>query len=111
MIYEITVQEQWFNAIINNNKTVEGRIDKGIHSQVKPGDIYIITNSNNTNQKINGIVKFVRHYQSFLDMLIFEGLLHVLPGINTVQKAVQIYHSFKEYKENEEIYGVVAIGL
>ena len=50
----------------------------------------------------------IHHYGSFSEFLMKETLLKCLPGIDTVEQGVRIYHKYYK-KEDEAKYQIVAI--
>lgn len=86
--FNLTVQQPWLSAIMNGTKNVEGRLDRGVFTQMNEGDFILW----------NGVclvqVTFVAHYPSILEMIIEEGLKHVLPGVSSLDKALAIYNAF-----------------
>jgi ASC-1-like (ASCH) protein len=86
--FNLTVQEPWFSDIKNGTKSVEGRLDRGVFSQIKAGDQIL------WNGACLVRVTFVDHYTSIVQMLVEEGLKHVLPGVTSFEKAVAIYNAF-----------------
>jgi ASC-1-like (ASCH) protein len=103
----LTIKQPWFNLIKASKKTIEGRLNKGIFTNLKPNDIIIWQHEK---LKLKVIVKFINHYGSFKEMLLSEGLPKVLPTIPSIENGVNIYHKYFSPDE-EEKYGVVAIGM
>lgn len=105
--FEFTIKEPWFSFIKNGKKVVEGRLNKGIFSKLKQGDVITWKNKN---LKIKVMVKYIKVYPSFKDMLSQETISRVLPNTSNLDKGVNIYHQY--YKsDDEKQYGVVAIGM
>jgi ASC-1-like (ASCH) protein len=109
-MYEITLDNIWWQLVKNGQKTVEGRLIKDHHGKVKFGDYFTIRNRENK-EVIIGIVTFVRYYYTFRNMLLKEGLNNVIPITTNLQEALDIYYAIPGYREGEQKYGVVAIGL
>ena len=103
-ILELNVQEPYFSLIKNGQKTVEGRLAKDKYFVFNSGDKVVFNDS--LEVEIQALVK----YKSFREMLIFEGLKNVLPGVQTLEEGENIYYQFYT-KEDEQKYGVVAICL
>jgi len=72
-------------------KTAEGRVYRGLVSQMKPGDTLKMHNRHE--YLICKIIDVVR-YQSFKEMIENVGLKDLLPFANTVEEGVRIYESF-----------------
>lgn len=100
----ITISEPWFSYILNGRKTIEGRLRKDKFAELKVGDTIIINN------QLSKIVKRITKYNRFLNMLLLEGIDKVLPNIQTLEGALQIYRQFYT-KEMEETYSVIAIEI
>tara|TARA_Y100000816_G_scaffold289823_1_gene277098 strand:- start:4 stop:417 length:414 start_codon:yes stop_codon:yes gene_type:complete len=121
-VFEKGVQEPWFSLIKNGQKSVEGRLNKGDFSKMKPGDIVIWTNAINVNEKgkVKTLVRKVKtkiiriaNYSSFYNMIKTERLKNTLPapGIKTIQDGVNnVYYKFYNPKDEKE-KGVKAICL
>lgn len=103
-ILELNVQEPYFSLIKSGQKTVEGRLGKDKYFTFKQGDKVIF--NNNLEVEIKAIVR----YKTFREMLIFEGLKNVLPGVLTLEEAVKVYYQFYS-PQDEQKYGVAAICL
>jgi len=101
----ISISQPWSNYIKEGKKTIEGRLNKGKFSELKKNDLLSI-NDGECLVKIKKII----HYKSFEEMLIFEGLRHVLPNVENLAAGVKIYHKFYTY-DDENKYGVIAIKL
>lgn len=109
-MYRIRVQNIWWRYIAAKQKTVEVRIFKDAHAHIVPGDKIEITNIQ-TSQKLYGHIGDVTIYPTFESMFQHEGLVRTLPGINSIQEGINIYHSIGDYKIQEMSYGVVAFEL
>lgn len=49
-------------------------------------------------------------YKTFEDMIVFEGVKNVIPDAKNIDEAEIVYYKFYS-KEDEKVFGVVAIGL
>jgi ASC-1-like (ASCH) protein len=101
--FNLTVHQPWLSDIMNGTKSVEGRLNQGIFSQIEPGD-FIFWNGLCLVQ-----VTFVDQYPSILQMLVEEGLKRVLPGVNSVEKALAIYNAF--YPGRTTNVSAIGIGM
>lgn len=101
--------EPYFTFVKNGRKTIEGRLRKGNYARVKPGDHIVIWNVKETD-KLEVLVRRVKMYKSFEQMLRSEPLKKVLPNVETVKDGVEIYKKFYT-KDQEKKFGVVAIGV
>lgn len=109
--YDITVKEPWFTLIKMKLKSVEGRLNKGLFSKFKKGDIVNwIKITNNKKYSVKTKIVSVNRYKGFEEMLRRETLKRTLPGIPTINCGVEVYRQY--FSENfEKKYGVVAIQL
>ncbi len=99
--------EPYFTFVKNGQKTIEGRIRKGNYRFLKPGDHVIVYNNEET-ESVEVLVKGVRNYRSFREMLTNEPLKKILPDVETVEQGLEV--SWKFYtRDQEKKFGVVAI--
>nr|WP_206204216.1 ASCH domain-containing protein [Thermococcus sp. 18S1] len=96
------LQEEYLKAIAEGRKRIEGRLYDEKRQGIRPGDEIIFEN------KLVCVVKDVRVYSSFREMLEKEGLENVLPGVGSVEDGVRVYRRFYS-EEKERKYGVAAI--
>lgn len=110
----------YFALIASGKKVVEGRLRKPPLIDLRPLDIIRFeensTNLNNTIQNrqkkyLEAEVTYIKNYKTFREMLKSEQLLRCLPNIETINEGENLYYSFSSYKEEEELYGVLAIGI
>jgi ASC-1-like (ASCH) protein len=110
---EIHVDDKYFELICCGRKKVEGRCGTDKYKGLKSGDsIIFVTESEGGGGKMlrqgAEVLEFI-HYPSFQEMLLGEGLENCLPGIQHLEKGVEIYTSFPGYAQKEKEFGVVAI--
>ena len=105
--YTITVKQPWFDFIKCNEKTAEGRLNKGLFSKLKIGD-EIIWLHQNLKYKVR--ISYINKYKSFKDMLQEETIQQVLPNMSNIDDGVKVYRQFYS-QSDEEKFGVVAIGM
>jgi ASC-1-like (ASCH) protein len=105
--FSLTVSEPWFGHIKANRKTIEDRLNRGVFKRIKAGDTIIWKNKN---LKIKTLVRFIKVYDNFKEMLVDQGIDSVLPGVTTFQEGHAVYMRYFS-KQQEEENGVVAIGL
>ncbi|KUH33817.1 isomerase [Thermococcus celericrescens] len=96
------LQEEYLKAIAEGRKRIEGRLYDEKRQGIRPGDEIVFEN------KLVCVVKDVRVYSSFREMLEKEGLENVLPGVGSVEDGVKVYRRFYS-EEKERKYGVAAI--
>lgn len=100
----INVQEPYATYILNGTKTVEGRLNKGKFAEAQVGDHVLL------NESVNFLIVAKTAYLSFKEMIESEGLKNVIPNVETVDSAVQVYYKFYT-SEQEKEFGVVALKL
>jgi ASC-1-like (ASCH) protein len=105
-----SLQKIYFDLMKEKKKIKEGRINTGKFKDMKIGDLILVYCSDELKDNFKVTITSRHEYTSFEEMLKNEGLENVLPGIDTISKGVEIYHSISNYKENE-IKGVVALGI
>ncbi|XP_042490257.1 uncharacterized protein LOC122070196 isoform X3 [Macadamia integrifolia] len=102
--FELHVQEPFFSQLRAGQKTIEGRCAAGDYNRIGSGTMLLF------NKCLLLEVKDVRRHDSFSEMLELESLPKVLPGVNSIEEGVQIYHKF--YTEGKEkSNGVLAIHI
>jgi ASC-1-like (ASCH) protein len=100
--WRMGLQEEYLEAIAEGKKKIEGRLYDEKRQRIKPGDTIIFEN------RLMCIVKDIRVYSSFREMLESEGIENVLPGVKDVEEGLNVYRKFYS-EERERKYGVVAI--
>ena len=101
----INIQEPYYSFVINGQKIVEGRLNKGKFASIQKDDILILTPENFEFKVIGKNV-----YKSFKEMIKFEGIKNVIPDKSDIEEATKVYYKFY-IKEQEEKFGVVAIKI
>jgi ASC-1-like (ASCH) protein len=104
---EFTIDERWFDAILNGVKTVEGRANVGRFTELYGGEKVTIKSSKEDVDKITCRITKINWYTSFDRLLKQEGLGCVLPGIETLGDGVRFYD--ETYSPEEMKTGVLAI--
>jgi len=102
---QLNVQEPYRSYIINKQKTVEGRLNKGKFASIQPGDMLILAPEM---QEFKVMAK--NNYKTFRDMIVSEGIKNVIPDKNDIEEAVGVYYEFYT-KEQEQKFGVIAIKI
>ena len=103
-LYEINVQEPYYTYIVNGQKTVESRLNKGKFSRMQVSDYLLINNGSKFK------VERKTNYDSFLEMVKAEGAENVVPDKKEIEEAANVYYKFFT-KEQEREFGVVAIEI
>lgn len=107
MNYREHLSEPWFTEISEGRKTIEGRKNKGRFATMKIGETIEWYNEDRC---CYSRITNVRHYATFESYLLEEGLSKCLPMIETIEEGVNVYYQYYT-KEDEEMYGVVAIEI
>jgi len=103
-IYEKTVSEPWFTLLKLKIKTVEGRLNKGDFLNMKIGDIIIFTNVElGFLRKFQIEIKQITIYNNFETYLESETLCRCLPGIDTIEEGLQVYHRYYQKTDQYKI--------
>jgi ASC-1-like (ASCH) protein len=101
----INISEPWFTYIQQGKKVIEGRLNKGTFKSLKKGEIITCCNEK---KSFNVKIINIKHYNSFEEYLIMEGLKRTLPNIKTLQDGLDIYYKYYN-KADEQKYKVLAI--
>jgi len=102
-----SIQEPWFSFIKHGKKKVEGRLNKSWVENLQQLDRIIWTDKDS---HVSTIVRDLKHYNSFVEMLEKEGIENVLPGVRTIDDGMKIYRKLYS-EEDENKFGVVGIHL
>jgi ASC-1-like (ASCH) protein len=108
--FKITISEPWFSLIENGQKQVEGRLFKGIFTELRVNDtIRFINRWNGKEKSVTVKITKLSKYPNFGDLLFHEKLHRVLPGLPNIKCGIlvynKIYSSFNEVKQ----HGTIAI--
>jgi ASC-1-like (ASCH) protein len=101
----LNIQEPYLSFILNGQKTIEGRLNKGKFKEFKTGDILLVGQKED-----KFIIERLTIYSSFREMLEKEGIKNVIPDKNTIDEAEGIYYNFYT-KEQEKEFGILAIKI
>jgi ASC-1-like (ASCH) protein len=101
-LYEIKAQEPYYTYIVNGEKTIEGRLNKGKFSRMQVGDHLLINNGSKFK------IERRNNYDSFLEMVKEEGVENVVPDKKEIEEAANVYYNFFTAEQERE-FGVVAI--
>jgi len=104
-IVTLNVQEPYLSLILNGQKTVEGRLNKGKFKDLKVGDKLLIGS-----YKKLFTVKRINCYSGFRNMIASEGVKNVVPDKSTIEDAEAVYYKFYT-KEQEKEFGVLALQI
>ena len=102
--HRCAIQRRFEDMLANGTKDVEGRLNLGAMKKVRAGDELHLGS-------VGVLVKEVRMYNSFADMLQDLGFARAVPDVITSEEALAVYHSFKNYEQLAESHGVLAFIL
>lgn len=93
--YTKHLSEPWFTLIKLGLKTCEGRLNKGDFEKMNPDDSILFEN-NDYGLKRSFLCKItsIHNYESFREYLSNETLEKCLPGIDTIEDGVEVYHQY-----------------
>jgi ASC-1-like (ASCH) protein len=106
-IYKNHRAEPYFTFLKNGEKTIEGRTRKGAYQDIGAGDHIVVFNNDETDS-VEVVVKDVRRYATFREMLEKELLKKILPDVESVEEGIKIYEKFYDPEEEKE-FGVIAM--
>jgi|GEM_PF-607762 len=98
-------KEPWFSLIKQGIKTVEGRKATKLFKKIKAGDQIQFTNGTDI---FMAVVEDVRSYPTVEKYLEETTLAKALPGINTMEEALEIHYLWSA-KDNINEYGFLGI--
>ena len=102
--HRLPIQYRYAAMVADGRKTVEGRINIGIPSKVKEGDILLLGTA-------RVVVTQILSFRTFADMLEAVGVERALPDTGSIAEAVDVYHAFRNYEELAAKHGVRAFFL
>jgi ASC-1-like (ASCH) protein len=118
--YELTLYPEYFDAIRNGVKTVEGRAysnDNSYHTWI-PGDTINFTRLSNptdgvkTDDRMSVRIKSISHYETVREMLENEGWEKMQPNATSLKDAIGRYYSIDEsYEDRIQEEGIFAIQI
>jgi len=111
-MYTIDVSDKWFSRLRDGTKPVECRKCSPKFSHLRVGDVVTINNATTKNLQESfrrGIVD-IRFYKSLADCIINEGLIHILPGITSLEAGEAAYLEYWT-RDEIELYGIMALQL
>ena len=104
-IIKLNVEEPYLSFILNGQKTIEGRLNKGKFKDLQVGDILLIGQDEKS-----FIIERTTIYKSFREMIEKEGIENVIPDKDNIDDAEAVYYKFYT-KEQEEEFEVLAIKI
>ena len=110
MTHNMKLSEPYYSLVKTNKKTVEIRVFDEKRQKLKIKDTIIFTKQDGSGKFKKKIINLVIS-KNFETSIRSATLKKCMPNIKKIKEAVNIYHSFPNYKENAKKYGVVAIYL
>ena len=102
MKYSFSVQEPYKSFLLNQQKTIEWRLNKWKYAEIQKWDILQFDTWESF------IVENVTKHNSFIDMIKEFGRKNIIPYVETDEQAVNVYYRFFT-PEDEKKYWVCAI--
>ncbi|MBP6911797.1 MAG: ASCH domain-containing protein [Candidatus Pacebacteria bacterium] len=102
---QLNVQEPYLSFILNGQKTIEGRLNKGKFKDLKTGDVLLVGP-----EEKKFLIEMTTIYKSFREMIEKEGIENVIPDKDNIYEAESVYYGFYT-KEQEKEFGVLAIKI
>lgn len=102
----IWIKNDPLNKIISGEKTIEGRLNKGIFKTINIGESVVLSSKDNS-----CLVKIIniRHFNNFYELLKCN-LKNTLPEMNSVDEGSSKYLSYYS-NEKQQKYGVLGIHI
>ena len=101
------VEEHWFDELLRETKTVEGRKASPTWVDIIPGEPVKFRCKETSREALFEVVR-VTIYDSLEDYIACEGLRHCLPGVTTLEEGIKIYQGFFTSEELQR-YKLLAI--
>ncbi len=106
---DMWVDQPWFDYLVSGKKPVEGRKASPTWAEVKKGDVLKMQIEEDGKIKCAKLkVDAVHEYLSLEDYLLGEGIEKCLPGIETLEEAVEIY---KQWSTDDELKKYKFLGI
>lgn len=110
MNHIMKLSEPYYSLVKTNKKTVEIRVYDEKRQKLKIKDTIVFTKQDGSGKFKKKIINLVIS-KNFETSIRGATLKKCMPNIKSIKEAVNIYHSFPNYKENAKKFGVVAIYL
>lgn len=110
-MFLIAIQKKYLDFIRTGQKVVEGRLFTPKYKQLKVGQVVRFYENDHPQNFLDVQITSLNAYPTFREMLEKEGLPSCLPGIESLDEGVSIYHQFPNYQTEETLKGALAIGV
>lgn len=97
--HKIICDDPWFSYIRNGLKPVEGRKNSPKYQKIKAGDVIDFSNGKDNFQ---ALVIEVKSYASLEDYLSDVAVQTALPGVTSMEDAINTYHQWNTPNEIQE---------
>jgi ASC-1-like (ASCH) protein len=107
------INMKYFWQVFHKEKKIEARLNRGFWEYLDHGDFVFYTFDEKKDLYLEFSVKVVgsRTYNSFEDLLIFEGIRNVLPKVKSLDEAINIYSEIYDDSGEIENDGIIGIEL
>ena len=109
-VHTMKINKHWFDLIITEDKEYEIRLFDFKRELIKVGE-FIEFICNETSRTAFLVVIEITKYDTFKQALENTDLTKVLPGVASIEEAIEIYYDIPGYKEGEEIFGVIVFKI
>lgn len=105
---EFHLNEDIFKIVKNGTKHIEVRLNDDKRKKLKVGDDLIFINQNNDDKRINAIIKGLKYFSSFEDLVDYYRIDEIYKEDSSKEEFLELINKFYT-KDEIEKYGVVAI--
>lgn len=102
---------KYYDAILDGSKTWEGRTNTPRYATLRPDDEFIFHHAEDASKPAFTVrILDVQKFDNFRDML--DGRVQdFLPGVQTLQEAVDVYENIPGYREQVKEHGAAAFRI
>ena len=105
------LQQPHYDNVKEGYKIYEIRPNDDKRQQMKIGDTIVIYNNDDDSSSYQVVITDKHYFKDFKDAIEGSELKKLLPNVNTVNEAIELYESFPNYIEKSEKYGIVRFTL
>jgi ASC-1-like (ASCH) protein len=109
-IHKMKLSKPYYNLVKTNKKIVEIRVYDDKRKQLSVGDKILFTKTDGSGE-FRRPIKKLSVSKNFETALKRSTLRKAMPNLCKISDAVDIYHSFPNYKQDAKKYGVLSIYL
>jgi ASC-1-like (ASCH) protein len=107
----VTLRKIYIHSIRDGRKTIEGRVNSGMFSNLAPGRLMRFFYFANVNDDVTCKVVKINRYASFREMVTKENFKTCVPEATSIDHAARLYEEIPGYVEKAQRFGVLAIHL